>query len=366
MKANLYISIILLAGIVQGAFLSAVLLTLPRGNKAANKILGTIILLFSSMILPHIKLSAGNVYSENFAGQYIIHMIFFLVPPLILYYVRFLTEEFKLKVKDSFHFLPFVLLLLLFIFFSAFNVENNTWRTAGIFMTYLIVVQFIFYLYFSLRLLKIHRENIEQSYSYSEKINLNWLRFLIWGQIIVWISFLIVEGIKIEPHEIMWIPLALFIYLMGYFSMRQPEVFAGNIISNEIKTDEVPKKKYAKSALSKEMSEVYYCRLMEIMKNKKPYLKNDLTLQSLASLLSISNHHLSQVINEKLNQNFFEFVNSYRIEEAKALLSDPKKNHLTMAAVAFEAGFNSVSSFNTVFKKLTNITPSGFRNLYKR
>ena len=363
MKINLYISIVLAAGVVQGVFLSTVLFTLKRGNKTANKMLGLIIFLFSLMILPHAKPNAGNSDLENFSGQYIIHMIFFLVPPLILYYVKFLTGKSKLKVKDSLHLLPFIFLLLIFIFFSSINVENNTWKTAGILMTYIIVVQFIFYLYFSLRLLKVHRENIEQSYSYSEKINLNWLRFLIWGQITVWVSLLIVEGIKIEPHEIMWIPLAVFIYLMGYFSMRQPEVFAGEVI-NEIKPDEVPRKKYAKSALSREMSDEYYCRLIEIMENKKPYIKNDLTLQSLASLLSISNHHLSQVINEKFNKNFFEFINSYRIEEAKVLLSDPQKNHLTMAAVAFEAGFNSVSSFNSVFKKITNMTPSGFRDLH--
>jgi AraC-like DNA-binding protein len=75
----------------------------------------------------------------------------------------------------------------------------------------------------------------------------------------------------------------------------------------------------------------------------------------------MSTHHLSQLINEGLNQNFFDFVNSYRIEEIKKQLHDPKLSHIKIEEIAFQNGFNSKSAFNTAFKKFTQTTPSQFR-----
>ena len=78
-------------------------------------------------------------------------------------------------------------------------------------------------------------------------------------------------------------------------------------------------------------------------------------------MLSVPQHHLSQILNEKLNQNFFDFVNNYRIQEAKKLLVSPDGGLLTILAIAEEVGFNSKSAFNNAFKKVTNTTPSEFR-----
>ena len=97
------------------------------------------------------------------------------------------------------------------------------------------------------------------------------------------------------------------------------------------------------------------------MSEKKPYLENELTLAKLAEMLSVPQHHLSQILNEKLNQNFFDFVNNYRIQEAKKLLVSPDGGLLTILAIAEEVGFNSKSAFNNAFKKVTNTTPSEFR-----
>ena len=97
------------------------------------------------------------------------------------------------------------------------------------------------------------------------------------------------------------------------------------------------------------------------MRAEKPYLDGDLTLQKLAKTLAISPHHLSQTINEQLQQNFIDFINSYRIEEAKRMLVDPARKHYSVLAVSEEVGFNSKSAFNTAFKKHANMTPSEFR-----
>jgi AraC-like DNA-binding protein len=97
------------------------------------------------------------------------------------------------------------------------------------------------------------------------------------------------------------------------------------------------------------------------METVKPWLDPDLTLEQLAGQLALRPRVLSQVINEDLGQNFFEFINRYRIGEAKALLMDPADKKMTVLEVLYQVGFNSKSSFNTLFKKQTGVTPSEFK-----
>jgi YesN/AraC family two-component response regulator len=101
------------------------------------------------------------------------------------------------------------------------------------------------------------------------------------------------------------------------------------------------------------------------MIKEKVFLNSSITLGEIADKLSVVPRYLSQVINELKGQNFYDFVNSYRIEEAKKILSDPSHDDEKILAVLFESGFNSKSVFNTVFKKITGITPSEYRRKYK-
>ena len=100
--------------------------------------------------------------------------------------------------------------------------------------------------------------------------------------------------------------------------------------------------------------------LIDYMQSEKPFLRTKLSINDLAEDLGIPSHHLSQVINERLNQNFYDFINSYRIEELKVKLKDPHNKHLTMLGIAFDCGFNSKASFNRIFKKHTGQTPSEY------
>jgi AraC-like DNA-binding protein len=101
--------------------------------------------------------------------------------------------------------------------------------------------------------------------------------------------------------------------------------------------------------------------VLNYMKSKKPYLEPELTLEQLASQLSLKPRILSQAINAILRQNFYDFVNRHRIEEASRLLTNPKDEKITILEVLYEVGFNSKSSFNTLFKKYTGLTPTEFR-----
>lgn len=119
--------------------------------------------------------------------------------------------------------------------------------------------------------------------------------------------------------------------------------------------------KYRHSALSNDESTEYLNLLLKKTKKDKFYLDPNITITKVAEDLGTLPLYLSQIINKDLNKSFTDFINSYRIEEAKEKLSSEKYRHIKIAAIAFESGFNSISSFNTAFKKQNNCTPSEFR-----
>jgi len=106
-------------------------------------------------------------------------------------------------------------------------------------------------------------------------------------------------------------------------------------------------------------------RLIQLMERDKLYQEHELTLQTLSDKLSIPTYQASQAIKEGMNKNFYDLVNGYRVEEAKRLLVDPKNENFTILSVGFEAGFNSKTTFNTVFKKFTGVTPTEYRDQKK-
>jgi len=161
------------------------------------------------------------------------------------------------------------------------------------------------------------------------------------------------------------------VYVAGYMALKHPDALAGvdeppssdsSTLAREKAGAEGPRlKKYEKSNLTPERADEYLKRLLRCMETEKPYLNGDLTLQKLAEKLSIPANHLSQIINERLAQNFFDFVNAYRVKEVQRLFADPSKKHYSLLAIAEEVGFNSKSTFNSAFKKHANMTPSEFR-----
>ena len=124
--------------------------------------------------------------------------------------------------------------------------------------------------------------------------------------------------------------------------------------------------KYLRSGLKPPQAEKYLQHLLDYMENQKPYSDPDLTLPALADKLGISRNHLTEIINEKLEKNFFEFVNTYRVEEVKKLLADSGFFYLNLYALGLKAGFKSKTAFNQNFKKITGFTPSKWKQEYHR
>jgi AraC-like DNA-binding protein len=120
------------------------------------------------------------------------------------------------------------------------------------------------------------------------------------------------------------------------------------------------KKKYIKSGLTEDISKVYHQQLTQLVHTEKLFLDPELTLSDLASHLDIHTNYLSQIINEQEGVTFYEYINNLRIEEFKRLVQKPENQKYTLLALAYDAGFNSKTSFNRNFKKNTNLSPSEY------
>jgi AraC-like DNA-binding protein len=123
--------------------------------------------------------------------------------------------------------------------------------------------------------------------------------------------------------------------------------------------------KYKNSGLTPAVVKKIADKLENLIETRKIYTENDISLEKLAGLLNIGRHHLSQVINEHYNVNFFEYINNLRIEEAKKLLLQKTKQELNVIEVAYIVGFNNKVSFSNAFRKVTGFTPTQYRSQKK-
>lgn len=142
------------------------------------------------------------------------------------------------------------------------------------------------------------------------------------------------------------------------YKMLDEVIVSKAIIKDKTKSN--AKAKYLNSGLSEEKLNNINHRLLSLMESEKPFIDSGISLKSLAEKLSESANHVSQVINDKHKINFFDFINTYRIEEMKMLIKNPHNKHLTLLALAYEAGFQSKTTFNTAFKKLKGQTPGKY------
>jgi len=202
---------------------------------------------------------------------------------------------------------------------------------------------------------------------YPERINLNWLRSFIWGVALIFITVSIVLvsrdviGITypFNPDFIFYSIIVFAILSLGYFGIRHENIFTDNVIPSDNPQTEI-KVKYQKSSLKKDQAREYYEKLLNHMEVEKPFLESKITLPQLSNRLQLNPNYVSQVINDKLNQNFFEFINKYRVDEFKKRLKTKTAFNYTLLAHGRESGFSSKSSFNEVFKKFTGQTPSQY------
>ena len=384
-------SIIFILGALQGIFLSIVLFTRYRKSKA-NIYLAWLILSYSVFLVQQL-LSGIEQLSRNYPHFLMILMgLPFLFGPLHLMYISVLTDSrIKFARLHWLHFVPFILFKIYYlqVFFLSkeelnniiMQVEQNNPPLHLLISGVAVAVQGLIYVIVALFVFREYLQKIKLTFSTIEKINLNWLKYFTIMALFVWIIVFVEEIsriISIDTGAISFlVPVltSIFVYATGYIGMFKTEIFQQYDIYNNIHAiqdmtvafnssrEEIDTtSKYQKSGLSPEKADEYLNRLKKLMEEDEIYTNPDITLKDLSEHLDTSTHNISEVINTRLNQNFFDFINRYRIEKVKKDLLDKSKEHYTLFAIAVDAGFNSKSGFNAIFKRYTGKTPSEFRN----
>jgi len=295
-------------------------------------------------------------------------------PFLYLYVVYSIKSENHLQKVDYLHFAPALisyLYMIPFLFF--YTAEEKVLVDKGLVDDFsisnaIMLVGFMLsgigYSVLSYRKLVQRNKVVEENFSYSKRINMNWLRYAILGIG----SFSITAALVTVFREVLGFQfpfnadilfysiLVGFVVFVGYSGIRQQDLFS-NTTSNKVELVKA-ESEYKKSSLKSELATKKHNEMLELMKTGKPYLNPKLTLSELAESLSVSSNHLSQIINQYEQVNFHDFVNKYRVEEFIRNVQNNKS--YSLLAHALDSGFNSKSSFNSVFKKFKSLTPSKY------
>ena len=388
-----FYSVLLLIGFLQGMVYSILLFS--RGfkkDKLSDKLLATLLLLISLHIAQYMLGFAGwyNNEADVIKGGYSTFMFYFpfhnvlWMGPLFYFYFRSLTNDnFKFSKKDVWHFLPGVIYCSIILLTFIVDIGYNKWFSQGelpyhfgtqgawsdyrqsvidsVFIHFN-TISFVIYLVLTVRIYKQYRQYINDNYSDTEAIQFNWIRNILYLVIAGFIFEFLVDissnFIEYEGYKGKWI--AYFGYSIVLYAIS---ILGYNRIGKSTqKLDFVPNHSPEVDKAVTEIPEIdrYKTRLLALMTDQELYLQTDLTLKETALQLKTNASILSKVINSGFDQNFNDFINSFRVEAVKKKMASPDTKHLTLTAIAYDCGFNSKATFNRSFKKFTGMSPREF------
>ena len=385
------LNVIYYLGALQGVILSVFLLR-SKMNVTTSRLIGLLTFLWATILISFALQSKGLFITYPHLLKTISHLeLAFL--PLFYLSIKYLVSSHKFfEKKDLIHFIPLVFNILLFseFYFNSGNEKLEISRSgegfyyiASIISNEILSIQGIVYPILSLLLIKNYNEKLP---NYQSNIDVTVIKGMKIGTILIFIAWMIgaldVHLAMFNLHFgydlflFVYLFLVVIIYILSYVVLRSPETFKLSVQKNEeiqygqiytYKRSDEPLELISNSNQEDTVSIEFFnedklsSNLFDYMNNEKPYLNPKLSLQELAENLNISRHQLSALINEKQKINFYEFINTYRVNEMKRLMTDPKKQHLKMVSLAYESGFNSKASFNRIFKQLTRQTPTEFK-----
>ncbi len=298
-------------------------------------------------------------------------------PMLFLYTLYSLRSDHKLRQVDYLHFIPVTAAYLymsnFFFFYTAEEKrmidrgEIRDYYVFAIILLIAILISGLTYTVLSYRLTIKHEQEIDNYFSYNEGINMKWLRYCIISIGLIFISATMVYILRdafgisfsFNAEYIIYLIIIGFVFYIGYFGIKHENIFTNRTQSENLNSKEKDQtEKYRNSGMTKEVAGELYIKLLSLMEEEKPYLYPKLSLAGLARQLDISPNQLSQIINQEAQVNFHDFINYYRVEEFISRANQNKK--FSLLSLALDSGFNSKSSFNTIFKKQKGITPSQY------
>lgn len=304
--------------------------------------------------------------------------LLFLFGPLLYLYVKSLaTENFNLKRKDLAHLIPLVIISIHRSVAGPASISNipdqNTpqYIYNKIYYT-LLVLSYLIYWIFSIKLLLAHHRKIPYQFSnYTSKNSLRWLTFVLSLFLVLFLADLvnlfIIRVLEIEIGRISFLSLNLtiFTYIMIFFGINQNVIYKTTRLEEDVlifpENQDSQLLKSARSSLSENKIDEINTEIMQYLISNKPYLNPDYSLQMMADDMKISRQKLSEVINFGQKKNFYKLINEFRVEEVKEKLNDPRFAHYTVLGIGLDCGFNSKTSFNRIFKEETGFTPTEFK-----
>ena len=373
---------LLLTGAINSLFFILLLKSKPK-NSDSDRIL----ILWMAIISLQLGFYYDNLSAAPIFPGYL-QLLGFSLPlvnsPILYFYIRSLSLGAGFKWKNILiHLLPFLIFNCI-TFFLHYNKANYLYLKDGFphfsaalnpglkyFLTALLAIIPGYYTVLSLLVLLRHQKQLPDNYSYTEKINLNWLKWIVISLLVLFIGlFMLIKygvsyGLVAYPDlfAVVGAILTVYVFFIGFCGLQQDAVFNGVISSQKSLNEEnAIASNYKNSALNDEKAAQIFTRLKIYMVEEKPFLKEDLSLAMLAGDLGITANQLSQVINQKSGSNFFNFINGYRVAAVKNKFKDPAMAHYSILSIAYDSGFRSKSSFNKIFKETTGQTPLQYRN----
>lgn len=355
--------------------LAFVLLTNPKPvNRLGNRWLAVFLCLVAILIFDK------GLYEHQFYQTHAKWVGFTDIILLFLAPLFYLTIEYFVsvnKIFDKKDFLHFVIPILSLPFSIQFLLQSPAFKQQqlGSFTSThsgvnpFLLIQIVIYWFLAHKRLQKHQRAIQLFASTTDKIDLNWLRYLFMG--VAGMILIFIADYYFDTHWIIkytTFGYLIIVYFLAYFAVQQREIFPFEYQELEEIKDIIEEKTYIQKQERLSETQIIHLKnaLNDLMENEKSYLDEDLNLPKLAQRMSISTHDLSYLLNDGFGLSFFQFINNYRVEEAKRLLASEKNDHFNMVGIAYAAGFSSKSTFYTAFKKATNQSPSEFQNALRK
>jgi AraC-like DNA-binding protein len=369
--------LILIPGIFLAAFLALLIFT-SKGKVISDYFLAGLFLIYGATIL----LSLVEIYNRvnGYPHPGFINVstpLIFLHGPAIWFYIKSLTDQkFNFKIVYLLHFVPFLIVLSLFSkTIYCLPVEEKIAIDSGNSirddLLYPLIITGIFistqgYYLWGILLIRNFNKRIKGYFSKTENIDLKWLKFLLIAAItsyaLISLLYAIDYALGLMPYGVLqitgYIIASIYIIVLGFFGLRQGNLFSSTSVNLDL--EKAVEMEYVKKPVEKK-DEVFIKKLLDYMKQGKPFLDPELTISKLADDLIVSPEYLSEILNGRLNRNFFDFVNSYRVEEFKSRITDASSDNFSIIGVAWECGFNSKATFNRVFKRVSGMTPGEYK-----
>lgn len=363
------LSYVNLAGAIHALIQALVLFLARRGIRRANRAMA-FFLLALAVGMSNGVLMQLDLYDRWPAASIPMGAIALAFGPLFYFYIRAMTvRERPLRPVDILHAIPFALGLAAYAGYLSWQMGGSAptglflmaVRTPWRFVLALSTLQTIAYVAAIIRRLRAYARGIKANFSTLERVQLGWLRRRLAVYAVIWSAGVaLLAAFWTDPPSVRLVSqiiaflTALNTFAMGYRAMLQPDAYFGP-------PETGPRRRYERSSLTPADAAACRARLLERMERDRLYLDPEITLPKLAQALDISPAHLSQVLNDLLGRNFYEFVNRYRVEAAQRRLSVPGAAGDKLITVALDCGFNSLATFNRVFKEISGRTPSEYR-----